>query len=124
MKKTIALLVVMLAFGLNANAQQKNTTTPVAVNKVDPAKNAAFHEAALKDIKTLSEYIKLTPQQEVGLKSLFENKHRMYAQNIGDERKAILAKNTGNKLKSSLTPEQYAKIANNTELLKVLTTKI
>lgn len=128
MKKTIALFVVMLAFGLNANAQQKNTTTAapaVAVNKVDTAKkNEAFHNAAIKDIKTLSDYITITPKQEIGLKSLFEYKHRVYSENISEERKVVTARNFENKIKTILTPEQFAKIANNAELLKVLTSKI
>lgn len=128
MKKTIALFVIMLAFGINANAQQKNTTAPAtatAVNKKgDAAKNEAFHNAAIKDIKTLSEYINITPKQEMNLKSLFEYKHRVYSENISEERKAVSAKNFENKMKTMLTPEQFAKIANNAELLKVLTTKI
>jgi len=120
MKRIIALFVVMLAFGLNATAQQKKAAT-ATTTQANTAKNAAINEAAKKDIATLSEYVKLTADQKLALTSLFEYKHRNFADNISDERKAILADNVAMKIKSSLEPAQVAKIEGNTQLMTILT---
>lgn len=124
MKKIIALFVIMLAFGVNANAQQKKAAPAAqntAVNKANSQKNADFSDAALKDIATLSDYIKLTPQQETGLKAVFEYKHKTYAENISDERKVIVAKNVAGKMNSILKDDLFAKIEGNTQLMDILT---
>ena len=123
MKKIIALFVVMLAFGLNANAQKKATTVAAAPAQKSEmvAKRAAFSEAAIKDVNTLAGYIKLTADQKVNLKSVFENKHSMLSQNLSAERKAVIAQNVEARLKSTLEPEQLSKIEGNAELMKTLT---
>ncbi|RWX03845.1 hypothetical protein [Flavobacterium cerinum] len=124
MKKIIAVFVIMLAFGVNANAQQKKATPSTqvaATNKANAEQKANFSEAALKDIATLSNYVKLTSQQEVALKSLFEYKHQIYAQNISEERKVILAENIKGKINSILGDDLFAKIEGNTQLMNVLT---
>lgn len=124
MKRIIALFVVMLAFGLNANAQQKKTTTAApatATAQANTDKAAAFSASADKDIATLSEYVKLTNDQKLALKSLFEYKHRSFADNLSDERKAILSDNIAMKLKSTLEPAQVSKIEGNTQLMNILT---
>ena len=125
MKKIIALFVVMLAFGLNANAQQKKAavTKPAVEQSEASKKQEALHNAAVKDVTTLSGYVKLTQDQKATLKSMFEQKHSMYAQNLSDERKTILAQNIESQLKSTLTPEQMSKIQGNAQLMKSLTTK-
>lgn len=120
MKRIIALFVIMLAFGLNANAQQRKAATP-ATNQVNTSKDAAFSEAAIKDVATLSEYVKLTADQKVNLKSLFEYKHRTKAENLSAERKAIVAETIEARLKASLEPAQVAKIEGNTQLMDILT---
>lgn len=123
MKRIIALFVVMLAFGLNANAQQKKATAApaTATSQANQSKQAAIDQAAIKDVTTLSDYIKLTADQKVKLKSLFAEKHLHYSQNISDERKAIVADNIEVKLKSVLTPEQLTKVEGNSQLMNVLT---
>lgn len=124
MKKIITLFVIMLAFGVNANAQQKKAETAnpaAAANKVKAEKRASFSEAALKDVATLSDYVKVTPQQEAALKTLFEYKHDTYSQNISEERKAILATNIEAKISSILGDDLFAKIKGNTQLMNVLT---
>lgn len=123
MKKIIALFVVMLAFGLNANAQKRAAAvTPAPAQKSElVAKKAAYSEAAIKDVNTLSGYVKLTAEQKVNLKSVFENKHSMLAQNLSAERKAVIAQNVEARLKSTLEPEQLSKIEGNAELMKTLT---
>lgn|SRR5690242_9722969 len=123
MKRIIALFVVMLAFGLNANAQQKKATTApaTATNQANLNKQAAINEAAIKDVTTLSDYVKLTADQKVTLKSLFAEKHLHNSQNLSDERKAVLAESIEVKLKSVLTPEQLSKVEGNAQLMNVLT---
>lgn len=123
MKKIITLFAIMLAFGVNANAQQKKAASAnpaAATNQVKAEKKANFSEAALKDIATLSDYVKVTPQQEVALKSLFEAKHTMYANDLSEERKTILVKNLESKLSSILGDDSFAKIQSNTQLMNVL----
>lgn len=123
MKKIITLFAIMLAFGINANAQQKKAASAnpaAAANQVKAEKKASFSEAALKDIATLSDYVKITSQQELALKSLFETKHTMYANDLSEERKTILVKNLESKLSSILGDDSFAKIQSNTQLMNVL----
>jgi len=121
MKRIIALFVVMLAFGFSANAQEKKAVAPAA-KQVTANKDAAYSEAAIKDVATLSEYVKLTADQKVTLKSLFQEKHQTNGNNkLSAERKAILAESIEAKLKSTLEPAQLAKIQGNTQLMNVLT---
>ena len=120
MKRIIALFVVMLAFGLNANAQQKKApaaTNQQALNTTE----AAYSTAADKDIATLSQHVKLTSDQKVTLHSLFTEKHRYFGQNLSNERKAVVAENIEMKLKSTLEPAQLAKIEGNAQLMNILT---
>lgn len=122
MKRIIALFVVMLAFGLNANAQQKKAaTTQTATQQANLTKQAAYSDAAIKDVATLSEFVKLTADQKVKLKSLFEQKHVDYAQNLSAERKVILADFVETQMKSYLDPAQLTKIEGNTQLMNILT---
>lgn len=124
MKRIIALFVVMLAFGLNANAQQKKATAATPATKQTEAnlsRQAAIDQAAIKDVNTLSEFVKLTADQKVSLKGLFADKHLHYAQNLSDERKSVLAENIEVKLKSILEPAQLSKLEGNAQLLNALT---
>lgn len=121
MKRIIALFVVMLAFGLTANAQQKKATAAPATNQEALNKQASYSDAAVKDIATLSEYVKLTADQKVTLKSLFTEKHSYYGQNLSNERKAVVAENIEMKLKSILEPAQLSKIEGNAQLMNILT---
>lgn len=126
MKKITALFVVMLAFGLNANAQQKKTATaaPAKTQQTETVnKQAALHDAAVKDVATLSDYVKLTADQKAKLKAVFQEKHSVYSQNLSDERKATVSQVVEAQLKSTLTPEQMSKIEGNAQLMKVLTSK-
>ncbi|MHA3787605.1 hypothetical protein ACX0HA_05280 [Flavobacterium hauense] len=122
MKRIIPLFIVMLAFGLSANAQDKKAAAKPAVNQEKAvSKEASFDNAGIKDVEALSQLVKLSADQKVTLKSLFTEKHRMYAQNISEERKTILAKNIEAKLKSVLEPAQLTKLKGNTQLLNSLT---
>lgn len=122
MKKIIALFVVMLAFGLNANAQQKKAVaTKPAANQEALSKKATISEAAVKDVNTLSEFVKLSADQKVKFKGLFEQKHLDYAQNLSDERKAVLADYVEAQINSYLEPAQVAKVEGNAQLMNILT---
>lgn len=122
MKKIVALFVVMLAFGLNANAQQKKAVaTKPAANQEALSKKAAFSEAAIKDVNTLSEFVKLNADQKVKLKGLFEQKHMDLAQDLSSERKAVLADYVEAQMKSYLEPAQVAKVEGNAQLMNILT---
>lgn len=122
MKKIVALFVVMLAFGLNANAQQKKAVaTKPAANQEALSKKAALSEAAIKDVNTLSEFVKLNADQKVKLKALFEQKHMDLAQDLSSERKAVLADYVEAQMKSYLEPAQVAKVEGNAQLMNILT---
>ena len=121
MKKIIALFVIMLAFSFNANAQQKKAATANAVAKADTSKAEAAHEAAIKDVTTLGEFVTLTNEQKQKFKSLFEQKHRtLQVENLSEERKTVLAQVVEAQLKSGLNPDQVAKLEQNAELVKIL----
>lgn len=131
MKKIIALFVIMLAFGVNANAQQKKAKAAPA--QATPAKTApeqtkqksydveAVRKAAAKDLELMSSNLALTEEQKGIYKQLFETKHRQLTdKNLSQERKAVLAQNIETKLKSMLDADQIAKLDSNPELLKAL----
>ena len=120
MKKIITVLVIMLAFGMTANAQQKATENAAQQQEV-ATKRAAINDGALKDIATLSNYIKLTSDQKVKLKTLFTEKHRMHLESgLSAERKSVAAKSIEASFKAALTPDQLSKVEGNAELMKSL----
>lgn len=118
MKKIIAIFVIMLAFGVNANAQQKAKTTtkaPSAQTQDD------VKAAATKDVEALNKVITFEGTQKNDFQGLFENKHNNLKENLSDERKAILSNSIEAKLKATLTPAQFEKVAATPGLLKKLT---
>jgi hypothetical protein len=123
MKKIIALFVIMLAFGLNANAQQKKTTTaPATAEKSPAAVNDAVEKAAARDLELMSSALSLTEEQKTVYKGLFQTKQRTLATpNLSDERKSVLAENIERKIRSMLTTDQLAKLDANPEVLNKLT---
>ena len=121
MKKIIALFVMMLACGVTANAQQKDAAAPKTPGKEAVAQQAAFEDAAIKDLNALSQLISLTNEQKVNIKSLFVYKHSKKAENISDERKKVLLNGVEAKLKSSLTKDQLAKLEQSPKLIETLT---
>jgi uncharacterized protein YdeI (BOF family) len=120
MKKIITLFIIMLAFGYTANAQQKKAVAPVAATQNQQNNDDAATKAAA-DIAALDELVKLTPDQKVTFKGLFEHKHRNLAiPNFSQERKDILAEQIDMKIKATVTPEQLAKLEKNPRLMKRL----
>ncbi|MEE1899241.1 hypothetical protein GN157_01515 [Flavobacterium rakeshii] len=117
MKKIIALFVVMLAFGLNANAQKKAPS-----NQVVAAQNQeSYKVSAEKDLKALKEVVELQEGQEKAFRNLFKHKHEILSiKDLSQERKDVLAQSVESKISSTLTPEQNKKLAAAPGLLKVL----
>ena len=120
MKKIIAILVVMLAFGLNANAQQKSVKAAQTAMP-DAQKQENAKQAALKDIASLEQVITFTGTRKEEFTKLFEHKHRMYMQDLSAERKAVVARSIEQKIKASLSPEDIQKIEAEPGLMKKLT---
>ena len=117
MKKIIALFVIMLAFGLNANAQQK------APSKQITEKQDAISVAARKDVKALGDVVKFEGTKEQDFFGLFKKKHSELTQNgeLSKERKDVLAQVIEAKITATLTPEQNKKLSSNPALLQKLT---
>jgi len=123
MKKIIAMFVVMLACGMTANAQKMQTKkgkTPRQAEQVEPAKQQSYNEAAAKDVASLGAVVKFEGTQKEDFLRLFEYKHRMKADNMSDERKAVLSKSIEAKINATLTPDQNAKLAKNPKLIATL----
>ena len=121
MKKIIALFVIMLAFGVTANAQQKKTTAAPAKAQ-QTSTDEAVKKAAARDLELMSTSLALTEEQKTVYKGLFETKQRTLATpNLSDERKSVLAENIERKVRSMLTTDQLAKLDSNPELLNKLT---
>ncbi|KGO79238.1 hypothetical protein [Flavobacterium beibuense] len=116
MKKIIALFVVMLAFGLNANAQKKAPSNQVVATQ----SQETFKASAEKDLKALKEVVALEGNQEDAFIKLFTYKHEVLSHDLSQERKDILAESVESKITSTLTPEQNKKLAAAPGLLKVL----
>lgn len=132
MKKIIALFVIMLAFGVNANAQQKKAkaaptqATSAKAATAQPKQQSydveAVRKAASRDLELMSSSLALTEEQKGIYKQLFETKHRQLTdKNLSAERKAVIAQNIETKIKSMLDADQIAKLDSNPELLKALT---
>ena len=126
MKKIIALFIIMLAFGTDAQAQKKKTAataTPAAATQ-QTSLNEEAANAAAKDLKLLSEFIVLTKDQKESFTQLFTYKHRTlleHKDNFSAERRSILAENIESKIKSGVSPDQVAKLEDNPDLMKRLT---
>jgi len=121
MKKIIALFVIMLACSFSANAQQKKATPSATTQQTRAELNAASERAAAKDMQALNEFVQLSDEQSNRLRGLFLEKHKMLAQPMSDERKAVLADAIETKLKAALTPDQIAKLEDNAKLMNMLT---
>lgn len=109
MKKILGILVLFLAFTINANAQDK------AFKKVDAVVEAKKNAAEMAD------YLKLESNEVENFFRLFEYKYNVLNENLSEERKAELARIVDLKIRASLTPAQIEKLDKNKELLKKLT---
>lgn len=107
MKKLIAVLTLMLAFTISANAQDR---------KMSP------EESAKMDAYKMSEYLGLTSTQQEDFMRLFIMKHNsMQNPEMTDERKKEMSRIVDMKIRATLTTEQIQKLDSNPELSNMLT---
>ncbi|KGO94337.1 hypothetical protein Q766_05300 [Flavobacterium subsaxonicum WB 4.1-42 = DSM 21790] len=127
MKKIIALFVIMLGFGFTANAQQKKAAVKSAAvastaTPQQTAKAATIEKAAISDVESLNSFIPLKDADRQSLKGLFAYKHELLSDAaLSKERKDIVSQTIEAKLRATLSPEQMAKLDQNTKLLNTLT---
>ena len=110
MKKIIALLTLLLAFSINANAQEKS-----GYDNMNPT------EKGKKQASELSEYLGLDATMTENFFRLFEQKFTIIDdKNIQPERKAELARIIEAKIRGTLDGNQMEKLEKNPELFKKL----
>lgn len=108
MKKFIAALTLMLAFTINANAQEKKELT-----SAEKAKNEAV---------ALSQFLGLNDTQTADFQRLFEQKHKTFEdKTLSQERKAEVSRIIEMKIAATISDDQMNKLRQNKELLKELT---
>ncbi|WP_293894568.1 hypothetical protein [Flavobacterium sp.] len=108
MKKIIAALTFMLAFSINASAQDKNT--PSAYDK------------GKKEAAELSEFLGLEQIQSDNFARLFEQKIIVLDdKNLSPERRAEFSRVVEAKIRATLDGKQMEKLEKNTVLLEKLT---
>lgn len=107
MKKLLFIITLLFAFSLNASAQEKNVASPV--------------EKATADVIDLAKLVGIESSLQDGFTKLFTMKYEMLQENLSDERKQILKQTMVDKIKTSLTPAQLAKLIAKKELYDRLT---
>ncbi|MES2411733.1 MAG: hypothetical protein V4535_09855 [Bacteroidota bacterium] len=108
MKKLIAALTLMLAFSINANAQDKNTTSAYDLGK--------------KQAAELTEYLGLDKVQDENFARLFEQKITVLGDaNLSPERRDEFSRVVEAKIRGTLDQAQMEKLEKNEVLLKKLT---
>jgi hypothetical protein len=114
MKKLIAALTLMLAFSINANAQD--------TKNAQEAKLSSSKELGQRDANELTKLVGLDDTQSADYARLFEHKYRtLEDKNLSQERKDILAKVIEDKVRAGLNAEQTAKLEKNKDLFTRLT---
>ncbi|WP_396194552.1 hypothetical protein [Flavobacterium sp.] len=109
MKKLIAALTLLLAFTINANAQDKKDLTTAEKGK--------------KEALALSQYLGLNETQTADFERLFEQKHRtLEDKNLSQEKRDEVARIIEMKIAASISDDQMTKLRQNKELLKELIT--
>jgi hypothetical protein len=105
MKKILSLLVLVLAFSFNANAQQ--------------TKSAA--ELGKEDATLVVNLLKIDGTLITDLQSLFTMKHEtLLIEGISEERKQVLSEVIAQKLAATFDADQISKLKQNKELYKKL----
>lgn len=118
MKKLITAVTLMLVFSINANAQNKKTTTKEVkevTEKLDPA------VAAKNDAIELSAYLGLKENESMNFQRLFEMKYQtLQVKDLSDERRTEMRRIMDAKIRASLDEKQMEKLEKNVELFKKL----
>lgn len=109
MKKFIAALTLILAFSVNANAQDKKELTSAEKGK--------------KDAVALAQYLDLNETMTADFERLFEQKYRtLEDKNLSQERRAEVSRIIELKIRATLTDAQMEKLQANKDLFKSLIT--
>ena len=112
MKKLIAALTLLLAFSINANAQER---------KLAPSTSESL-KLGQKDADELTKLVGLTEIQNQDYARLFEHKYRtLENKDLPQERKDVLAKVIEDKMRAGLDAKQLEILDKNPELVKKLT---
>jgi hypothetical protein len=107
MKKLVAILTLMLAFSINANAQDKYESTST--------------EKGTKEAAMLTEYLGLKDTQNADFARLFTQKHTVLEdKTLSAERKQELSRVIDAKIRATHDGNQIEKLEKNPELLKKL----
>ena len=108
MKKLIAALTLLLAFSINANAQDKDTPTAYDLGK--------------KQAAELSEYLKLDNTQTENFAKLFEQKITVLEnKNLSPERREEFSRVIEEKIRATLDSRQIERLVKNKVLFEKLT---
>jgi len=106
MKKIISVFVFLFVCTISLNAQEKNTD--------------AIKVKAKNELAQLAKVVQLDNETAINIGNLLESKHKLLAENLSEDRKAIVAKEISLKLKGILTPEQLQAVEAKPELMKKL----
>ena len=107
MKKLIAAFTLMLAFSINANAQDKNTPSA--------------YDLAKKQAAELTEYLGLDKTQNENFVRLFEQKNSVLEnKDLTKERKDEFSRVIEAKIRASLDQNQIERLEKNKELFQKL----
>lgn len=109
MKKIVAVITLLLAFTISAQAQ-------------DSKKKDAPELAAKKEAVEMREFLGLSAGQQDDFSRLLQMKHEVLNdQQATEERKKEMSRIVGLKIEASLDADQLAKLKGNTALWKKLT---
>ncbi len=117
MKKIIAVVALLFAFSISANAQEKKVT----VKEVAAKETITPEIAGKNDAKALSDLVKLDEKEFQIFSDLFQTKHRILAeQGLSQERKTELARVIDAKIRATLSADRVDTLDKNPDLLKKL----
>ena len=107
MKKLIAALTLLLAFSINANAQDKKALTPL--------------ERGAKEAAEITQFLGLNETQNADFTRLLEKKHSILDdKELSTERRTEFSRVIEMKIRASLDENQIEKLEKNTVLFKKL----
>lgn len=115
MKKIVAIVLFVIAFGFTSNAQSTLSAAKPTSKEVNPK------EAAYKDISELSAVIDITPEYKNDLMTLFMMREEAMAVCTTEDERVVTYQKFGEKILSGLTEEQRKALSQKPELLARLT---
>jgi hypothetical protein len=119
MKKLIAALTLILAFSVNANAQDKKESNAA----LKQTKELTAAERGKKDAVALAQYLELNETMTADFQRLFEQKYKTLEDKaLSQERRTELSRIVEMKIRATLTDAQMEKLQTNKDLFKSLIT--